>query len=95
MGNIAAENSTFVVVTSDNPRTENPHTIISEIVSGIKTVNFKVLESREEAIKHAVVNSPDNSVVLIAGKGHETYQEINGVRHHFSDKEIALKYLNV
>ncbi|GJQ62223.1 MAG: UDP-N-acetylmuramoyl-L-alanyl-D-glutamate--2,6-diaminopimelate ligase 1 [Melioribacteraceae bacterium] len=93
MGAIATSGSTHVIVTSDNPRTEDPFEIISEITDGIKSENYEVIENREAAIKSAVTKSPENAVVLIAGKGHETYQEIDGVRHHFSDKETALKYL--
>jgi UDP-N-acetylmuramoyl-L-alanyl-D-glutamate--2,6-diaminopimelate ligase len=94
MGKIAAELSDFVIVTSDNPRSENPFSIIKDIESGITKKNYKVIENREEAIAYAVQNSEDNSVILIAGKGHENYQEINGVRNHFSDKETAEKYLS-
>lgn len=94
MGDIATSMSDFVFVTSDNPRTEDPFQIIDDIKKGIRSSNYKTIENREEAIKAAVTESPDNAVVLIAGKGHETYQEINGVRSHFDDKEIAGKYLN-
>ncbi|MCL4548418.1 MAG: UDP-N-acetylmuramoyl-L-alanyl-D-glutamate--2,6-diaminopimelate ligase [Bacteroidetes bacterium] len=93
MGNIAASMSDRVYVTSDNPRTEDPYQIIDEILKGIKTNNYRVIENREEAIRSAVFESEDNAVILIAGKGHENYQEVNGVRKHFSDKEIAQKYL--
>lgn len=93
MGGIAAEMSDKAYITSDNPRTENPFEIIEDIKVGIKTENFIVIENREEAIKTAIQNSEDNAVILIAGKGHESYQEINGVRSHFSDQEIAEKYL--
>ncbi len=95
MGKIAEKYSDFVIVTSDNPRTEDPVAILKDIEAGMKKDNHKVIENRTEAIKEAVLNSDENSVVLIAGKGHETYQEINGVKHHFSDKEEALKYLRV
>ena len=93
MGKIASDMSSRIYITSDNPRTEDPYEIINEIKEGISNNNFEVIESREEAIAAAIKNAEENSVVLIAGKGHETYQEINGVRHHFSDKEIAEKYL--
>lgn len=93
MGEIAASMSDFVFVTSDNPRTENPYEILDGIVKGIKTKNYEVIENREEAIKKAILTSAPDSVVLIAGKGHENYQEINGIKHHFSDKETAEKYL--
>ena len=93
MGNIAASMSDFAFVTSDNPRTENPDTIIDDVVAGIKTANYKRIANREEAIRSAIFDSNPESIILIAGKGHETYQEVNGIRTHFSDKEIAEKYL--
>jgi UDP-N-acetylmuramoyl-L-alanyl-D-glutamate--2,6-diaminopimelate ligase len=94
MGRIAGELSDRVIVTSDNPRTENPFTILEDISKGLKTNNYIMIENREEAIASAIKNSDDDAVILIAGKGHEEYQEINGVRNHFSDKETAEKYLN-
>lgn len=93
MGRIASELSDEIIITSDNPRTEDPIKIIEDIKSGVKKSNFKVIENREEAIVLTVKSAPADSVILIAGKGHETYQEINGVRNHFSDQEIAKKYL--
>lgn len=89
MGQIAARLSTRAYVTSDNPRNEEPMDIINDIVAGIDTHNYEVIENRRTAIQTAIENSEENAVILIAGKGHETYQEIHGVRHHFSDKEIA------
>ena len=94
MGGIASEMSRYVFVTSDNPRTEDPHKIIDQVVEGIKKKNYKIIENREEAIRSSIFESEDNAVILIAGKGHENYQEINGVRKHFSDKETAEKYLD-
>ena len=94
MGKIATELSDKVIITSDNPRDENPFSIIEEIKSSIEKDNYKVIENREEAIKDAIVNGKKNSVVLIAGKGHEDYQEVNGVRSPFSDREVAEKYLH-
>ncbi len=94
MGEIASNMSKKVFVTSDNPRTEDPFFIIEEILKGIKRDNYEVIENREEAIKKAVYNTENDAVILIAGKGHENYQEINGVRKYFSDKEVAEKYLN-
>jgi UDP-N-acetylmuramoyl-L-alanyl-D-glutamate--2,6-diaminopimelate ligase len=94
MGRIASELSDEIIITSDNPRTEDPLQIIEQIRSGIKKLNYKVIENREEAIALTVKSAPENSVILIAGKGHETYQEINGIRNHFSDQEIARKYLD-
>lgn len=94
MGKIASEIADSVVITSDNPRFEEPMAIIEEIKSGISKKNFTLIENREEAIRKTIKNSEDNAVILIAGKGHETYQEIKGVRTHFSDRETAEKYLN-
>lgn len=93
MGRIACELSDKVIITSDNPRTENPHQIIEDIKKGMIKSNYSVLENREEAIAAAIKISGDEAVILIAGKGHENYQEINGVRNHFSDREVAKKYL--
>ena len=93
MGSIAEALSDYVYVTSDNPRTEDPFEILNDIQKGLKKDNHKIIEDREEAIKQAIEKAEDNAVILIAGKGHETYQEINGVRNYFSDKEVALKYL--
>ncbi len=94
MGKVAEELSDKIFVTSDNPRTENPETIIADIISGLKKKDVYINPNREEAIKSALKEADENTVVLIAGKGHENYQEVNGVRSHFSDKEIAEKYLN-
>ena len=93
MGRIADQLSDEIYVTSDNPRSENPFEIIDEILSGVKRDNPNVVEDREAAIKSAICNSDENAVILIAGKGHEDYQLIDGVKHHFSDKEMAIKYL--
>ena len=82
-------------MTSDNPRNENPDSIIEEIRSGITKDNYKIVEDRESAIEEAIKKSGKNSVILIAGKGHEEYQEISGVRKHFSDREVAKKYLGI
>jgi UDP-N-acetylmuramoyl-L-alanyl-D-glutamate--2,6-diaminopimelate ligase len=94
MGRIACELSKHVIVTSDNPRFEDPMEIINDIKRGISKRNYEIIENREAAIKKAIEESEDNAVILIAGKGHENYQEIRGVRNHFSDKEIAEKYLS-
>ncbi len=93
MGRIASEMSKKVFITSDNPRNEDPDEIINEIRTGVVKNNYEIIENREEAIKKAIKSTEENAVILIAGKGHETYQEIKGIRNHFSDKEIAEKYL--
>jgi UDP-N-acetylmuramoyl-L-alanyl-D-glutamate--2,6-diaminopimelate ligase len=90
MAAISAEGSTKIILTSDNPRTEDPETIIDEMEAGITPdLKKKVLRisNRHEAIKTAVMLANKGDVILIAGKGHETYQEIMGVRHHFDDRE--------
>lgn len=93
MGKIATELSDQVIITSDNPRTEDPFQIIDDILKGIEKKNYLIIENRSEAIKQAIENSDDDTAILIAGKGHENYQEINGVKYHFSDSEIAREYL--
>ncbi|MBN8547632.1 MAG: UDP-N-acetylmuramoyl-L-alanyl-D-glutamate--2,6-diaminopimelate ligase [Ignavibacteria bacterium] len=94
MGKIASDMSTKAVITSDNPRDEDPIAIINEVTAGIQKDNFVVYADREEAIKRAITESPENAIILVAGKGHEDYQIIKGVKSHFSDREIANKYLS-
>lgn len=97
MGKIMAHFADLVIITSDNPRSENPWKIIDEIKSGIDLAKQKKvlsIENREEAIKTACMMAKDNDIILLAGKGHETYQEINGVKNHFDDREMLYKYLN-
>jgi UDP-N-acetylmuramoyl-L-alanyl-D-glutamate--2,6-diaminopimelate ligase len=94
MGKVASDLSDRIIITSDNPRFEDPYQIIEDIKTGISSDKYTVIEDREEAIASAIKNSPEDSLILIAGKGHEDYQERNGVRSHFSDKETAEKYLN-
>ena len=94
MGKIATRKSTLAIITSDNPRTENPAEIIKEIEAGVEPQNFSKYTSipdRKEAIKMAIKFSEPKDIILVAGKGHEDYQEINGVKHHFDDKETVLE----
>ena len=94
MGAISAKFADRTIITSDNPRTENPLTIIGEIKYGIpKTANFAVVPDRREAIRQAINESEPGDIVLIAGKGHEEYQEINGVKHPFDDREEVRRLL--
>ncbi len=88
MGSAATRFSDFVVITSDNPRNEDPMSIIKEIESGVSRNNYIVEPDREEAIKSAVKVAGAGDILLLAGKGHEDYQEINQVRHKFSDREV-------
>ena len=89
MGAIATKLSDVVVITSDNPRDEDPDAIINEIVSGASRNNFVVEPNRRSAIKKAVEIAEAGDILLLAGKGHEDYQLIKGVKHRFSDREEA------
>lgn len=91
MGEIAGKLAAYTVITSDNPRTEDPKSIVDQIEEGIKKTKGKytVIVDRAKAIDHAIRQAKKNDIVLIAGKGHETYQEINGVKKHFDDREVA------
>lgn len=96
MGRIAAECADVVWVTSDNPRTENPLAIIDQILQGIPAAaagRVHVQADRREAIHEALAAAAPGDIVLIAGKGHETYQELNGVKHPFDDAETARAWL--
>ena len=96
MGRIASQLSAQVIFTSDNPRDEDPQTILNEIESGVAPQNFKKTISildREQAIKTATKLAKVGDIILIAGKGHETYQEVKGVRSHFDDYEKIMKLL--
>lgn len=91
MGHIAAELSDIVIITSDNPRSEEPMSIIQEIKKGVPVHRLKntfVQEDRKEAIRMAVSLTQKNDIIMIAGKGHEEYQEIKGEKHTFNDKAI-------
>lgn len=90
MGDIASSLSDKAIFTSDNPRSENPETIISEMKAGVKVQNVKKtlkITNREEAIEVAVSQAKKGDIILLAGKGHEDYQEVNGVKTHFDDFE--------
>jgi UDP-N-acetylmuramoyl-L-alanyl-D-glutamate--2,6-diaminopimelate ligase len=90
MAAISAEGSTKVILTSDNPRTEDPEKILNDMEEGItfemKSRTLRITD-RREAIKTAVMLASPGDVILVAGKGHEPYQEINGIKHHFDDRE--------
>lgn len=95
MGEIAGNYSDFVILTSDNPRTEDPLKILDEIEIGLKQTNSKYVKNpdRREAIYEAIKSAEAGDLVLIAGKGHETYQIIGGEKFHFDDREIAAEAL--
>lgn len=96
MANIASTLSDKAIITSDNPRTEDPEAIIAEMEKGVEPQNFKKtisITDRKQAIKTACQLAQPNDIILIAGKGHETYQEIQGVRYDFDDMEIVKEFL--
>jgi UDP-N-acetylmuramoyl-L-alanyl-D-glutamate--2,6-diaminopimelate ligase len=97
MAQVACDWSDKVILTSDNPRTEDPQLIIGEMEKGVSPTNqrksISILD-RKEAIKTACHIAKPGDIILVAGKGHEKYQEINGVRHHFDDKEVLTEQLN-
>lgn len=98
MASIACRLSDKVVLTSDNPRDENPMEIIKEMQAGIMPTEVRktlVMADREEAIKTACMMAKEKDIILIAGKGHETYQEIKGVKYPFDDREVVQRMLNL
>lgn len=93
MAQMASKYSDIVYITSDNPRTEDPESILNDVEKGISNVKYYREVDRENAIKKAVQNSEKNDIILIAGKGHEDYQIIGHTKIHFDDREMARKYL--
>ena len=96
MAQIASNLSDKLIITSDNPRSENPETIIAEMEVGVEPQNFKKMlsiQDRKQAIKTACQFAKSGDIILIAGKGHENYQEVQGVRHHFDDMEQVTEFL--
>lgn len=96
MAKVACDYSHQVILTSDNPRTENPFDILAAMEKGIPpyaTQKVLTIENRRQAIKTACTLAKQNDIILVAGKGHEKYQDINGVKHHFDDKEELTKNL--
>lgn len=92
MGKIAVQLSDYVIVTTDNPRDENPNMIIDDIVLGIESKKMVRIVERKSAIEYALSIAKENDIVLILGKGAETYQEIKGVKHYFSDYDVVDNY---
>lgn len=91
MGEVAARMSDFVIVTSDNPRSEDPQKIIEDIVEGMKYIDtpYKVVENRAQAIQYAVSNAQKGDIIVLAGKGHETYQVLSSGTIHFDEREVV------
>ena len=95
MGEISGKLADITYITTDNPRSEDPAKIIGEIEEGIKKTKgeYKMVQNRKKAIEQAIRRARRGDLVLIAGKGHETYQEVNGVKSHFDDREVAANVL--
>jgi len=94
MAKVSEELADKIIVTSDNPRTENPDLIITDILDGFENLdNVKSITNRKDAIERAITEAAENEIILIAGKGHEDYQEVNGERYHFDEREIAREFL--
>ncbi|MBQ7344682.1 MAG: UDP-N-acetylmuramoyl-L-alanyl-D-glutamate--2,6-diaminopimelate ligase [Oscillospiraceae bacterium] len=89
MGAIGTSLSDIAIITSDNPRTEDPQTIIQDIVKGVDPAasNYEIIENRRKAIRYAMDIGEKDDIIILAGKGHETYQEIQGVKHHLDERE--------
>lgn len=93
MGRIGVEGSDVALITSDNPRTEDPEAIVVDTVSALEPGNWETIVDRRIAIERALGMAAEGDVVLLAGKGHETYQEIQGIRHPFDEAEIVSSLL--
>ena len=96
MGAISGKIANYTIITSDNPRTENPEAIVKEIEEGIKKTNarYECIVDRTEAIKKAIKMANKNDIIVLAGKGHETYQEINHEKHHYDEREIIKQVID-
>lgn len=94
MGRIATGLSDYVIITSDNPRNEDPGAIISDIISGVIRNNYEIIPDRVDAIGRAITMAESGDILLIAGKGHEDYQEIKGKRERFSDREVCINVIS-
>ncbi len=95
MGKIASQHADKVIITSDNPRTEDPQAIINEIAAGISSHKNNVIQliNREDAIAYALKEAQSDDIILIAGKGHEAYQQIGAVKHAFSDQDVVQRII--
>ncbi|MGI6562525.1 MAG: UDP-N-acetylmuramoyl-L-alanyl-D-glutamate--2,6-diaminopimelate ligase [Clostridia bacterium] len=97
MGEISGKYADFTIITSDNPRTERPEDIIDDIEEGIKKTNGKYIKitDRTEAIAYAIKNAQPNDLIVLAGKGHEDYVEVNGKKYHYDEREVVRNILNL
>ncbi|WP_010530448.1 UDP-N-acetylmuramoyl-L-alanyl-D-glutamate--2,6-diaminopimelate ligase [Lentibacillus jeotgali] len=89
MASVALQYADQVIFTSDNPRTEDPQAILDDMTKGLNETHFSVIENRKDAIFHAISLAKKGDIILIAGKGHETYQDIGRARYDFDDREVA------
>ena len=96
MGQIGVKNADFSIITSDNPRTEAPMAIIADILKGItpEMGEYTVIEDRRKAIRYAMDIGKKDDIIVLAGKGHETYQEIDGHKYHLDEREEVQSYLS-
>ena len=94
MGKIAENLSDLVVVTSDNPRTEEPEAIVNDILAGMSKDNHVTVVNRKEAIAYAMEIAEQDDIIILAGKGHETYQEIDHVKHDFDERVVVKEILS-
>lgn len=93
MGKIGTELADWSIITSDNPRSEEPMAIIADILAGAEGKNYEVIENRPDAIRKAMDIGKKNDIIVLAGKGHETYQEVCGIKRHMDEREIVAAYL--
>jgi UDP-N-acetylmuramoyl-L-alanyl-D-glutamate--2,6-diaminopimelate ligase len=94
MGKISTDIADTTIITSDNPRSEEPKDIINDIEAGLEKENYIVIENRKEAIKEAITIAQEGDVIVIAGKGHETYQILKNETIHFDEREVVKEILD-
>ena len=87
-GRVASSYADFSILTADNSRYEDVNDIIKDILSTFKGNNYKIITDRKEAIRYSILNAKEGDVIMILGKGHEDYQDINGIRYPFDEREI-------
>ena len=96
MGEVSSRLADLTVITSDNPRDEEPMDIINDIIVGMKKADgeYVTIPDRKEAIRYCMENAQDGDIVVLAGKGHEDYQEIKGVKYHMDERELIQEIIN-
>ena len=95
MGEVSSKLADLTIITSDNPRNEEPMDIINDILIGVKKADgdYVTIPDRKEAIAYAMKNAKDGDIIVLAGKGHEDYQEICGVKHHMDERELVAEII--